>query len=360
MPKRDGKGDASTISGTATLTDVAQLANVSTATVNRVLKGAGYVSQDARERVNAAVRKTGYLPNIMARGLRLSRSFTLGHIVTAITGNPFFAVVAHGFEAAALKSGYNTIIFNHQDDRARELSAVRSFVQRRVDAIAFNHATGPEAVHAAQQAGVPVIEIERATTVDTPFVRVDNLVGSLAAMRHLVELGHRRIAFVGGDTRLYRPDPLRGRSVEDDRLEGYLRTLREQGMPLLDELVRFGRYTSDEPRGTGTNGYLLARELLALPERPTAIFATCDILAAGVLQALYESGLRVPDEVSVIGFDDTLAANLTPQLTTVAQPMTELGEAAFRRVQASIEDQGAVQEIVLQTRLVVRRSTSPR
>lgn len=358
MPDRDGRSDGSPATGSVTLADVAELAKVSTATVNRVLKGGGYVSQDARERVNEAVRQTGYLPNIMARGLRMSRSFTLAHIVTAITGNPFFANVARGFEAAALQSGYSTIMFNHGDDSTREMGAVRSFLQRRVDAITFNHATDPEAVHAAMQAGVAVVEIERATTADAPFVRVDNLVGSLEAMRHLVDLGHRRIAFVGGDSRLFPADPLRRRSVEDDRLEGYVRTLREQGIPVEDALLRFGRYTSDDPRGTGTDGYRLACELLEAPDRPTAIFATCDILAAGVLQALYEAGLRVPQDVSVIGFDDTLAANLTPQLTTVAQPMAELGEAAFRRVQATIEGRPALQETLLRSRLVIRGSTA--
>lgn len=343
---------------TPTLVEVAKMAGVSTATVNRVLKGNGYVSEEARRKVEEVVRKTSYQPNIVARGLRTSRSYSIGLIVSSITINPFFVNVARGFEAAALREGYNTIIVNHGGDLERELNAVHSFRQRQVDAIIFNHATGPEAVRLALSLNIPVVEIERATTLETPFVRVDNEIGAREAMMHLIALGHERIGFIGGDSKLFWPDPGRGRSVEDDRLGAYVASLQEAGLPADPALIRLGRYNDEPPLASSAEGYRQAKELLSLRERPTAIFATCDILAAGLLQALYEAGLAVPGDMSVIGFDDTLAANLTPPLTTVAQPMSELGEAGFYLALAQIEARNPGTCEPLRTRLVERRSTA--
>ncbi|MBO9123807.1 MULTISPECIES: LacI family DNA-binding transcriptional regulator [unclassified Rhizobium] len=341
-----------------TLIEVAKMAGVSTATVNRVLKSNGYVSDEARRKVEEVVRLTSYQPNIVARGLRTSRSYTIGFIVSSITVNPFFVNVARGFEAAALREGYSTIIVNHGGDAEREANAVHSFRQRQVDAIVFNHASGPEAVQLALAANIPVVEIERATTSDAPFVRVDNYVGARDAMRHLIALGHSRIAFLGGDPALFWPDPGRGRSVEDDRLAAYTDALTEARLPVDPAMIKLGRYNNEPPLASSAEGYEHGRRLLLLPQRPTAIFATCDILAAGVLQSLYEAGLSVPRDVSVVGFDDTLAANLTPPLTTVAQPMTELGEAGFALALAGIEGRATDRSLLLQTSVVERASTS--
>jgi DNA-binding LacI/PurR family transcriptional regulator len=341
-----------------TLIEVAKMAGVSTATVNRVLKSNGYVSDTARRKVEEVVRLTSYQPNIMARGLRTSRSYTIGFIVSSITVNPFFVNVARGFEAAALRQGYSTIIVNHGGDAEREANAVHSFRQRQVDAIVFNHATGPAAVQLALASNIPVVEIERATTQEAPFVRVDNYIGARDAMKHLISLGHRRIAFLGGDPALFWPDPGRGRSVEDDRLAAYRDALAEAGLPVDPAMIRLGRYNNEPPLASSAEGYEHGRKLLRLNERPTAIFATCDILAAGVLQSLYEAGLSVPRDVSLVGFDDTLAANLTPPLTTVAQPMTELGEAGFALALAGIEGRPLDGDILLKTSVIERVSTA--
>lgn len=341
-----------------TLLQVAERAGVSAATVNRVLRG-GYVSDDAKGRVARALEQTGYRPNIVARGLRTSRSHSIGHVVSSIIGNPFFGVVARGFEDAAQRAGYATILVDHADDPDRELEAVHSFIQRGVDAIAFNNAMSGDAVKLAISAGLPVVEIERASTRNAPFVRVDNVAGARSAMQHLLGLGHRRIAFIGGDPKLFRHDPGRKKSVEDDRLGAYHDAMAAAGLRANPALVKLGRYTSPDARGTGSDGYRLMRELLTLRTRPTAVFATCDILAAGALQALYESGLRVPEDVSIVGFDDTLAANLTPPLTTVAQPMIELGQSAFAVLEALINETEMVAPTVLTTTLRLRASTGP-
>ncbi|MBJ3784578.1 LacI family DNA-binding transcriptional regulator [Devosia sediminis] len=343
-------------SKTATLMEVARLAGVSTATVNRVLKGQGYISETAREKVMAAVAATHYQPNVVARGLRTQRSYTIGLMLTAITVNPFFVGVAHAVEIAAIKAGYRVMIFNHGESADTERRGVESFIAQRVDAVLFCTALDASSIAMLERAGIPAIEIERSLT-DAPCVRVDNYVGARAAVDHLVGLGHRSIAFVGGDPALYARDARRQKSVEDDRLSAYRDGIRAHGIKERPDLVRLGVYYSVESGGSGEEGRLHTEALMALSEPPTAIFATCDILAAGVLQALYAAGRRVPDDVSVVGFDDTLATHLAPGLTTVAQPVEALGREAFHSAVAAIEGGESPTEIVLSASLVIRQST---
>ncbi|MBZ9938904.1 LacI family transcriptional regulator [Mesorhizobium sp. BR1-1-16] len=343
----------------ATLMQVAERAGVSTATVARVLKAQGYVSDDARARVEAAVKAIGYRPNAMARGLRQRRSFTIGHMLDAIIVNPFFVNVAHWAEEEALDHGYKTFLFNHNGLAERERIGIERFIERRVDAVLFTNAVSTENVRLLKAAGIPALQLERSRTPAAPAIRVDNTVGALQAMAHLAGLGHRRIAFIGGDPELIGRGETAGPTVEDDRLAAYGAGLAAAGLPFDPALLRLGKYYSLSESGSGSEGYHHTRALLALDDRPTAIFATCDILAAGALQAIYEAGLRVPDDISVIGFDDTLAANLTPQLTTVAQPMEQLGRIGFRAVLAAIETGAWPEQPLLPSHLVLRRSTGP-
>jgi LacI family transcriptional regulator len=344
--------------GNSTLAGVAKAAGVSTATVNRVLKG-GYVSDKARRAVEAALRETGYRPNVVAQALKTKRSFTIGEMLTAITVNPFFVNVAHCVEETAMVEGYRTFIFNNGGDAGLERIGVERFIAHRVDAVLFCTAVAATNLERLEEVGIPYVQIERARVARTSFVRVNNYVGAREAMRHLAGLGHRRIAFVGGDPALHQADAGRGRSVEDDRLQAYLDGLGEAGLPVDQSLIRLGRYYEISDGGSGVEGYRHTRVLLDLPARPTAIFATCDVLAAGVLQAIYDARLRVPADISVVGFDDTLAFNLAPALTTVAQPMQDLGRIGFDMALAAINGEPANHEVVLPSRLVVRASTAP-
>lgn len=343
----------------ATLLEVARLAGVSTATVNRVLKQQGYISDDARQRVLAAVAATNYRPNVVARGLRTQRSYTIGLMLTAITVNPLFVGVAHAVEAAAIAAGYRVVIFNHGGKASHERHGIETFIAQRVDAVLFCTTASPENVEILVQAGIPAIEIERSLTEMARSVRVDNYVGARAAVDHLVALGHRRIAFVGGDPTIYPRDLARQRSVEDDRLAAYRDGMAAHGLTPEPRHVRLGTYYDLDAEISGTEGQQHADALMALPDPPTAIFATCDILATGVLQSLYRMGRRVPQDVSVVGFDDTIAAYLAPELTTVAQPMAALGRHGFDMALAAIEDREVPDEIVLETSLVIRDSTGP-
>lgn len=340
-----------------TLAEIARSAGVSTATVSRVIKARGYVADATRARVAAVLRDTSYRPNVMASGLRAQRSFSIGLIVPAITSNPFFVNVAHGVEEEGLRYGYKTMIFNHNGDEALERYGVDRFLERRVDALLMCNATAARNVEAALGAGVPVVQIERETQARSMAVLADNYLGARQAMAHLIGLGHRRIAFIGGDPALLPysgPQPL---SVEEQRLAAYREAIAAAGIVARPDYVRLGRYY-EMPQGSGRAGREAMDALLTLDERPTAVFATCDVLAAGVLQSLHTAHLRVPDDVSLIGFDDTLAINLSPALTTVAQPMQRMGAEAVRLAIAAMAGAAEPRTVTLPTWVIDRESTA--
>ena len=278
-----------------TLAEIARSAGVSTATVSRVLKSSGYVAVETRARVAAVLRDTRYRPNVMASGLRTQRSHAIGLIVPAITSNPFFVNVAHGVEEEGLKHGYKTMIFNHDGDEELERYGIDRFLERRVDALLICNATTAANVEVALAAGVPVVQIERETRARSMAVIADNKLGAREAMEHLIGFGHRRIAFIGGDPALLPysgPQPL---SVEEQRLAAYREAIAAAGIAARSDYVRLGRYF-EMPQGSGRDGREAMQALLALDEQPTAVFATCDVLAAGALQALHAARLRVPDD----------------------------------------------------------------
>lgn len=342
-----------------TLIDIARAAGVSKATAARALALKGYVADDARERINEAARRLGYRPNVVARGFRSRRTFSIGHIAHGMTENPFFAHVARAVEKEAIANGYKVFLYNQDGTDEHERIGAEQFIERRVDAIVFTYARSVRTLALLREAGVPVVQIEREQTGDTHAVLVDNVAGAEGAMRHLVELGHRRIAYMGGDPRLYPRSFSRGRSVEEERLDAYVQSLRKTGVSVDGRLIQLDEYVVLGPDGANVTGYRRMKALLDLPERPTAVFAGCDIMAAGALQAIYEARLRVPDDISVVGYDDTLAASFTPRLTTVAQPMTELGVNAIRLALAAIGDPDfAPQTTTLSPKLIIRNSTA--
>jgi DNA-binding LacI/PurR family transcriptional regulator len=348
-----------------TLKDVAERAGVSTATVARVLHKNGYVAEETRQQVQAVISDTGYQINAVAQGLRKQRTFTLGHVLQSIAPNPFFAGVAVGVEQEAAAHGCGVVLYTTQGDPERERMGVETLIRRRVDAIIFTKIAHESNVEVAARAGVPVVQVERISSVPTHSVTADNYHGSLEATRHLIELGHRRIAFLGvAPSPMIRIDPERGmtnstvrRTVESERLAGYLDAMAAGHVPVCDDLVDLGGtyYALDWAR-TST------RRLLALPasRRPTAVFATCDMLAAGALQEIHVQRMGVPDDISVVGFDDTYASYLTPPLTTARQPMLEMGQAAARLAIEALQaghEHGASRHARLRTELVVRFST---
>jgi LacI family transcriptional regulator len=349
-----------TTNSRATLKDVAKIAGVSTATVARVIHHQGYVSSDARIAVEAAVAATGYRINAVAQGLRRQRSLVIGHVLRAIAPNPFFANIALGVDEEAARFGCGVLTTNTQEDSALERDAVETLLRRRVDAILFTSVRDLHNLELVADAGIPVVQVERVSIPELPGVVADNHQGTVAAIRHLTELGHRRIAFIGesAETR----EPGYSRQVERERLRGYRDGLAEQDIEIDPALIDIeGAYFDAGHARAAT------RRLLALDDPPTGIFAACDHLACAVLQELYALGIRVPDQMSIIGFDNTIAADLSPPLTTVAQPAVELGQMAVRMALDLIDrraSNGAAESIplqpCLQTTLIVRESTGPR
>jgi LacI family transcriptional regulator len=357
--KAPSRGDDRSMPKPPTLKDVAQLAGVTTTTVARVLKKSGYVADETRERVERAVAETGYRVNSVAQSLKRNRSYIIGHLLKATVPNPFYVEVARGVEEHARSRGYIALTYNVQQDAAVERRAIDTFLNWRADGLIFSTPVDEANVAYAAAHGTPLAQVERPRITVGNRIVVRNYPSAVQAMRHLVELGHRRIAYVGT-----RPLPETGAAaiygyVERERFQAYRDVMRDAGS--FDEnLVRFGAaYTTDVPTAQG-HGYEATRVLLGQPNRPTAIFANNDILAAGALQAIHEAGLRVPDDISVIGFDDTLAAFLTPLLTTVRLPARLLGDTAARLVidQIESEDPSEPQSLALDSEFIQRRSTA--
>lgn len=325
----------------------------------------GYVSEQTRIVVEEALAKSGYRVNAVAQGLRKQRTFMLGHVLKRIAPNPFFAEVALGAQEEAARSGCGVVVANTQGDAERERLGVEMLIQRRVDAIIFTTWSDESNVRLAVEAGVPVVQVQRVGDVESHSVTVDNYRGSYDAVEHLIAFGHRRIAFIGvnpstGDAAI---DgvliPVKHRVIERDRLHGYLDALNAHDVPVHDELVDLkGSYYAVQYARE------VMRRFLSLPleRRPTAVFATSDMLAAGVLQEIDAHGHRVPRDLSVIGFDDTYATFLAPPLTTVEQPMHEIGKAAARLAIGTLHEADGPHENHserLTTRLIVRDSTGP-
>ncbi|MFL9913303.1 LacI family DNA-binding transcriptional regulator [Paraburkholderia sp. RL17-337-BIB-A] len=357
-----------------TLAYIAEAAGVSTATVARVIKGRGAVAPQTRARIADILRSTGYSPNAVARSLRMQRSFTLGHLLTRLTLSPLFAQIAHDLEEEALKYDYKVFLINLHAQSSREQASVRTLISNRVDAMIFTHAVDAENVRLAINAKIPVVQVERLVDARTSAVLVDHMAGSLEALRHLTELGHRRIAFIG-----VKPDPTsffgsRAMSIEAERFSAYQEVLTEVGVEYDSALVRLeGNYPYAESgqaaavkrvaeHASPANraaGYESMRQLLSETPRPSAVFVAAGVFATGALQAIYDARLRVPDDISVLGYDDSLAPFLCPPLTSVALPFREIGQAACQLALAAIEHPDEIKTVLLKTELHVRASTGP-
>ena len=341
----------------ATLRDVAQRAGVSTSTVARVLHRNGYVAQETRERVEAAMRDGGFRLNAVASGLKRRRMSTIGTLLHETLPNPFFAEVALGIEHGATERGYNVLVYNTRGSAEHEAAGVDTLLSQQVEAIVFANPVAAVNVETALAAGVAVVEVEKPLTRTAGAVVVDNYVGARAAMTHLLELGHEHVGFIGEPSRVSETDGEPDDRVVHERLAGYRDGLAEHGFAPDESLVVLGRYHAEAGWQNLRTGYDYMVRLLDQHPALTAVFAASDLLAAGALQALYERRVEVPGQVSVIGFDDTYAKHLAPALTTVRQPMFEMG---MRAAQLALElggpDRG--RETWLKTELVVRGSTA--
>jgi LacI family transcriptional regulator len=297
-----------------TIYDVARLAGVSTATVSRALNGTGQIAPSTRASIEAAVEQLGYRPNTIARSLVTKSTQTIALLLPDIT-NPFYAALVSGIQQVALSHGHTMLLCTTESDAEREEHYLRVLRAKQVDGALVDGLVLPsDRIARIVEEGFPIVCLDR--DIDSrsiPLVQVDNRLGGRMATEHLVDLGHTEIAHVTGAREL---------KISDERLAGYREVLAAAGLNAAPALVREGRFTEE-------GGHEAARVLLLHKPPPTAIFAANDLSALGVLNAVAETGRKVPDDVSVVGFDDLrLAAFTSPPLTTVRQPGIEIARLA--------------------------------
>jgi LacI family transcriptional regulator len=346
-----------------TITDVARHAGVSFATAARALGGYGSTSADARARVERSARDLGYRPNSLARSMKTGRTQTVG-FVGADIDNPFFARALQGATDTARASGFEVILVNTEEDVEREQSALRLLSERRVDGIVISPVAldDPGAIQALLDQGTAVVCLDRSIRgVATDTVMIDNVRAAHAGVAHLIAQGHRRIGVVAGrplgddalaSLAVAALDPLHTTTTAA-RTIGYLAALRAAGIEPDAQLVAGCEFSRESSTAA-------ARRLLATEPRPTALFAVDNLRTLGAYEAILESELAFPAEVSLLGFDDLEWTTIVrPSLSVVAQPAYELGAAAARLLVSRLGgDRSPPQMLLLESTLVHRDSVA--
>lgn len=327
-----------------TIREVAERAGVAPTTVSRVLNNSGYVSQETRRRVEAAVVELGYLPNMLSRGLRLKRTNVIALIVSDIT-NPFWTTVTRGVEDAAQAEGITVILCNTDEKPAKLEAYVKVLMQQQVDGILMAPADdSASAIQAVQAKQIPLVVVDRVPDdVCVDVVRGDSEGGAFQLTEYLLSLGHRRIAILSGPATA---------STSKQRIAGYQQAIAARGLAADPTLIFSGEYNPQ-------HGYETATHLMASAAPPSAIFAGNSMIAVGVLSALTEMGVRVPEDLSVAGFDDLVpGVHMEPFLTIVNQFPYQLGYTAAQVLLRQIDGTEApgCRNMILPVELMIRRS----
>jgi DNA-binding LacI/PurR family transcriptional regulator len=326
---------------TVTMDDVAKAAGVALSTVSRALSNNPRVSVTTRTHIQKLAREMGYVPSAIARGLATKKTFTLGVVVRDIV-DPFLAELVRLIDLHALELGYSLILSHSGNDERRELAAINLLRQQCVDAIIMPDSSVSDSfLSKVADGGIPVVLLNR--TSYRYSIGIDNVNCGEMAVNHLLDLGHRRIAYVGG---------LRCKSESDDRESGYVRALEKRKLPVDLSLIALGDSWSD-------GGKECMRKLLNLGHPPTAVFCFNDLTAFGATSAIQSAGLRVPQDISVIGFDDIeLSSVLYPPLTSIAQDKEQMAKLGVGMAHALATGKPASERTILPGRLVVRASTA--
>jgi DNA-binding LacI/PurR family transcriptional regulator len=339
-------GRAASIPRPFSIKDLARAANVSHSTVSRALRNSPLINPETTARIQRIARESGYRASAVARGLVTRKTRTLGVVVTTIA-DPFIAEVVSGIEQGANDNGYSVFLADSNADAKRELSVVRSFAERWVDGIIVT-ASRVGALHIPHlsEMGVPIVMINNQHAGQfTHSVMIENVAASRTATKHLIELGHCRIAYLGDQS---------GYESDTERFAGYRQGLEQSGLPFLPELVVHGD-------GKPEAAILAMDRLLKLPDPPTAVFCYNDMSALGALRAIQLAGLRVPQDISLVGFDDLFVASyMQPPLTTLRQPMRRMGMLAIETLLKLMSGSGPADTIRVPAELIVRESTARR
>lgn len=324
---------------------VAERANVSTATVSRLINKTSYISPETAKKVWTAIEELGYYPNVNARGLASGRSMLLGLIVSDIV-NPFFPELVKSFEEAAIQQGYEIVTANTNYDSARTALRVRGLIERRVDGVAIMTSEMDQSlIDELSTRGIPIAFLDTGKVQENICnVRIDYEQGIREAVTHLLELGHQKIGYISG------PLDLKSAKI---RRSAFLKYLKKRGIIERKEYVVTGDYKV-------SGGKEAMTKLLQLKERPTAVLASNDLTAIGALQALRIHGLHVPEDISLIGFDNiSIAESTDPPLTTVDVSRERVAQVAFESLFSLMTGESKMgTDSKVGTSLVIRESTA--
>ncbi|WP_420827805.1 LacI family DNA-binding transcriptional regulator [Gracilibacillus alcaliphilus] len=325
---------------------MAKRANVSVSTVSRVLNNSKYVSEDLKKRVLEVVHETGYKPNLVARGLVNKKTHLIGVLIPRISNN-FFSKLIEGIEGIAQAYGYNILLSTSNNDIEKELEYLNIFQERQLDGIIFSVTQFTEQHQQFfEQTAVPAVYLGQRMENQSkyPFVTIDNIKAAYEATRYLIQQNHEQIAILAG--------PESDKATCDHRLQGYIEALEEAGLPVQPawQTKRFH---------TIADGYHAAAHIMSQSEKPTAIFACSDQQALGAINYLHEHGYNVPNDISVMGFDDIdLATVFSPKLSTVKQKPVDSGAVAMELMMDQLEGRSIYKmEHLVPYRVVVREST---
>jgi LacI family transcriptional regulator len=325
-----------------TMADVARVAGVSTSTVSHVVNGTRKVSQETEQAVQEAIQATGYTHDRIARSLATGRTRTIGLAMSAIS-NPYFAELAHAIEREATRAGYTLLLADTHDEPERELRATRDLLGRRVDGVILAPSGEPAAaLELLRKRDVPTVLIDRFAPVELDQIATENIAPTARLVEHLAELGHERIGMIAG---------LAGLATSEERIDGYRRGLDSSSIGFDPELVVRGDSAAEPARAA-------VHRLLGLERPPTALVVTNNRMTIGVMQALREALLRVPDDIALVAFDDFEWADLFhPRLTTIAQANTQIGEQSVAMLLSRLANPDlAVRKVQLEPKFVHRES----
>ncbi|MCM3267493.1 catabolite control protein A [Paenibacillus elgii] len=336
---------------TVTIYDVAREAGVSMATVSRVVNNNPNVKPQTRKKVFEAIERLGYRPNAVARGLASKKTTTVGVVIPDIS-NSIFSEVARGIEDIANMYHYNIILSNADKKKEKEIRVINTLLEKQVDGLLFmGGAITEEHIQAFKTSSVPVVLCATADEQRTiPSVDIDHEKAAFDAVNVLLENGHRDIAMISGTLQ----DPANGYA----RYQGYKKALEAANIPLREDLVRIGNYRYE-------SGLEVTKYFLELDNRPTAIFAATDEMAIGAIHTLQDNGLKVPEDMSVISVDNIrMASMVRPLLTTVAQPMYDIGAVAMRLLtklmNKETKDASELSQVILPHEVIYRNSVAHR
>ncbi|MTI69124.1 MAG: LacI family transcriptional regulator [Firmicutes bacterium] len=329
-----------------TIKDIAKLAGVSKASVSRVLNGSKPVSDDIKQRVLKVIEETGYKPSSIARSLVSKKTNLIGLLIPDIS-NPFYSELVKGMVEVANKHDYNILLLNSFHDPNKEIEFLEILKDKQVDGLIFmTDNFTKEHINFFKDYDKPTVTVNRKLKeYDFPNVDIDNFKAGFDATKYLIELGHKRIAIIRA--------PLSDETAGVKRFEGYKKALEKYNIPFDENLVKEGDFKAK-------SGFISTEEFLKLDNPPTAIFTVNDEMACGVIKRVIKGKLKVPEDISVIGFDDIpIANNFIPSITTIKQPISEMGKKATKILYNMIKGENIVnKDFLLPHKLVIRESTS--